>query len=163
MKYFFQKKIYSKKGFTLMEILLVIGIIATLAVIVFVVLDPAGRFQDARNARRRTDVETISSAIHQYIIDNKGTLPDGIQSAELQIGKQTDNMECAYYSDYCNVGNNECLDLSNSLAKYLKTIPFDSQNGSEFTTHYMVQMDENFIITVRACDAEGGNDISVSR
>lgn len=38
------------KGFTLIEILVVIAIIAILATVVFVALDPVTRFADARNA-----------------------------------------------------------------------------------------------------------------
>ena len=44
------------KGFTLIELLVVIAIIATLAVLVYVALDPVRRFQESRNSRRWTDV-----------------------------------------------------------------------------------------------------------
>ena len=41
-----------KKGFTLIEILVVIAIIAILAVVVFVALNPAQRIKDSKNSRR---------------------------------------------------------------------------------------------------------------
>ena len=57
------KKIRSRlQGFTLIELLIVIGIIAVLAAATFVALNPLTRFQDARDARRRTDISAVLSA-----------------------------------------------------------------------------------------------------
>jgi len=67
------------KGFTLIEILIVIAIIGILALIVFVSLNPLGRFSDARNSNRVQNVQAIAKAILQYSID-KGTWPAGIPS-----------------------------------------------------------------------------------
>ncbi len=76
----------TKQGFTLIEILLVIGIIAVLATVVVVSLDPATRFQNARDARRLADIQSILSAVQQYIVDHKGQLPSGLSTYEMQIG-----------------------------------------------------------------------------
>ena len=164
MKKYFPKKdrrANRSKAFTLIELLLVIGIIATLAVVVFVALDPAKRFSDARNARRQADVETILSAVHQYIIDNKGGLPAGLSQDETMIGNSSTG--CSNnYSGGCQANSDGCLDLSNSLSSYLKSIPYDSQTGSDGTTEYTIVADENGIVTVRACSAEG-TEIFVSR
>ena len=48
-----------RKGFTLIELLIVIAIIAILAASLFVALNPAKRFQDARDAKRNQDVESV--------------------------------------------------------------------------------------------------------
>ncbi len=66
------KKINKKKGFTLIEILVVIGIIAVLATIVIVAINPARQFAQARNTQRESNVNTILNAIGQRIADNKG-------------------------------------------------------------------------------------------
>ncbi|NTW26930.1 MAG: type II secretion system protein [Candidatus Moranbacteria bacterium] len=152
----------TKSGFTLVELLLVIGIIATLAVVVFVALDPAKRFADARDARRTSDVETILSAVHQYVIDSKGSFPAGIDNAERQIATATDT--CGVSGGGCGDGGETgCVDLSGQLAKYLKEIPYDPTAGiGPDHSHYTIVKDDNGIVTVRACDAEGGV-ISVSR
>ncbi len=63
------------KGFTLIEILVVIGIIAILAAIVIVAINPKKHFDDAVAAQRDANVNAILNAISQYTVDNKGTLP----------------------------------------------------------------------------------------
>lgn len=149
------------KGFTLVELLLVIGIIATLAVVVFVALDPAKRFADARSARRLSDAETILSAVHQFVIDNKGVFPAGL-GVDTEQALGTASGGCSNYYNGCNVQVDSCLDLSGDLARYLKTIPFDPQTGTTENTQYSILRNSNGIITVRAC-VEEGDPIVVSR
>jgi prepilin-type N-terminal cleavage/methylation domain-containing protein len=62
-----------KKGFTLIEILIVIGLIAVLAGVLIVALNPARQFSQARNAQRWNNVDTIISSIIANTTDNKGT------------------------------------------------------------------------------------------
>lgn len=152
------------KGFTLIELLLVIGIIAILAVVVFVSLNPAQRFKDARDARRSTDVETILSAVHTYIVDNKGTLPTGLSAgmAETQMG--TGASGCAIATGGCTVVATACVNLTTPLVKYLKSIPVDpTTTYTAASTGYSVVVDANGIVTVRACGTEGTTNISSSR
>lgn len=150
-------------GFTLIELLLVVGIIATLAVVVFVALDPAKRFADARDAKRTTDVETILSAVNQYVVDHKGAFPNGLDHDERQIGTSGDN--CSISSGGCSTTSSACIDLNkdDQIAKYLKEIPTDPDGGTAEMTKYTIGLDSNNIITIKACGAEGDNEISISR
>src|SRR3990167_1245836 len=104
------------KGFTLIEILLVIGIIAVLATVVIVALDPVTRFADARNSRRLSDIQNILTAVQQYIVDNQGSLPSGLDTTQKQIG--TASSGCALTANDCSGSTGSCLDLSTALARY---------------------------------------------
>ena len=65
---FFRKS----RGFTLIEILIVIGIIAILAAIVIVAINPAKQFAQARNTQREAGINALLNAIGQNMADNKG-------------------------------------------------------------------------------------------
>lgn len=150
----------SAKGFTLIELLVVIAIIATLAVVVFVALDPVRRFQEARNATRRTDVGSILTAISQSIVDTKGGLPTGLvaNGSVYQLGTCTSGG-----ATLCNGAQDACVNLATPLAKYLKTMPMDPQSGTPATSGYSVSVNSDNLVTVSSCLAENGETISVSR
>jgi prepilin-type N-terminal cleavage/methylation domain-containing protein len=56
-----------KRGFTLVELLIVIGILAILAVVVVLVLNPAQLLAQARDSQRISDLGSIKSAIGLYL------------------------------------------------------------------------------------------------
>ncbi|HSE29331.1 MAG TPA: type II secretion system protein [Candidatus Saccharimonadales bacterium] len=138
----------SKKGFTILELLIVITVIGILASIALVSYDPARRFADSRNSRRWSDVNTVLTAIHEYIVDNDGTLPTGLTAGQAV----TDIGTCG-----------TCDNLATPLANYIKDIPLDPSGGTTDNTGYTVAVDSNDIVTVAAPDAENGATISVSR
>jgi prepilin-type N-terminal cleavage/methylation domain-containing protein len=150
----------TKRAFTLIEILLAIGIIAVLATVVVVSLDPVSRFRDARDARRLSDIQSILSAVHQYVIDNQGAFPAGLDTTERQIGTASSGCDIA---GECSVSSGECVDLSSPLARYLKDIPYDPSNGSVDRSHYSISLNANNIVTVTACDSDDASIAEVSR
>jgi len=147
------------KGFTLVELLVVIGIISALSAVVFVALDPAKRFKDARNARRTTDADTILAAVHQYIVDTGGSLPAGVGATASQIGTCGSGG-----ATLCAGAIAACVDLGSTLSsnKYLKSNPIDPGTGTAATTGYSIAKDTNNLFTITACSAEG-TTIQVSR
>lgn len=150
-----------KKGFTLIELLVVIAIISLLSVVVFVALDPVKRFADARNATRFTDVNNIITAVHEYIVDNKGALPTGLTTGmtEKQLGSCTSGG-----ATLCPTAGAACVNLATPLAKYLKSLPIDKGTGADASTSgYSVTVDANNIVTIKSCMAENAEVISVSR
>jgi|SRR3990167_6745165 len=160
----------SRKGFTLIELLIVIAIIAALAIAVFVALNPAQRLKDAKDARRTADADTILTAIHASIVDSKGSLPTGLSTSmvEKQLGTSTGTPTCAISTGGCGVtGATDCVDLTTPLDKYLKSMPISPVSGSitytAATTGYSVSVDDNNIVTIKACGTEGTTNISVSR
>ncbi len=55
------------RGFTLLELLIVIAILAILAAVVIIVLNPAQTLAQARDAQRLSDLSTLKSAISLYM------------------------------------------------------------------------------------------------
>jgi len=134
----------SKRGFTLIEILVVIGIIAVLAAIVIVAINPARQFAQARNTQRTSNVETILNAVGQNLADNKGIFTcagASITSTANNIGT-TGGLE----------------DLSCLVPTYVTAIPFDPTNGTAADTKYDIKVDSAGRYTV--C-APGGAEAAI--
>lgn len=157
-------------GFTLIELLLVVAIIATLAVVVFVALNPAQRLKDTKDARRTSDVDSILTAVHQFIVDNKGNYPTNMPAAGTEVQLGTAASGCAIATGGCAVAAAACTDLmtgSTNLAAFLKSMPISPQSGATTydatKTGYALVRDTNGIVTVKACGTEGTTNISASR
>ena len=145
----------NKKGFTLIELLVVIGILAVLLAIVLIAINPARQFSQANNTKRRSDINAILNAVHQYAADNKGALPAGVTAVDQEI---------------TNAAANLCSDL---VTQYLAALPVDplTDNGTPITdcvaayaTGYnIVRSATDNRITVTAPDAELSEVISVTR
>lgn len=58
-----------RKGFTLVELMVIIAIIAILAIVVFLVLNPAEMLRRSRDAGRISSIGTIKAAINLYLVD----------------------------------------------------------------------------------------------
>jgi type IV pilus assembly protein PilA len=140
-----------KRGFTLIELLLVIGIIAILAAIVIVAINPTKQLGDARDAQRRSDVNTILNAIYQYSIDSNGNLPSTITTVATETCRT--GATCGTTID---------LSVLTSNGKYLVSMPVDPKSEDP-GTGYTVKKDANGRITVNATEVENAGTISVTR
>ena len=115
------------KGFTLLEILLVIAAIGILAAIVLVAINPTKQIESARSAQRRSDINSITKAIQQYSIDNNGQYPTGIEAGAKVIcntgsQKSTDTLSPTTLCD--NKAN-----LSVLVPTYIASIPQSDSNN----------------------------------
>lgn len=72
-----KNKVKSSRGFTLVELLVVIAIIAILSVTAYVAL--GGQTGKARDARRQQDLASIQSAVELYGIENSSQYPETLQ------------------------------------------------------------------------------------
>ena len=65
----------NKKGFTIIEVVLVLAIAGLIFLMVFIALPALQRSQ--RNTRRRQDMARILSAFDDYAANNNGKMPGG--------------------------------------------------------------------------------------
>lgn len=159
-------KIKNNSGFTLIELLVVILIISALAVVAFAALNPAKRLEDSRNARRTADVDSILTAVHQYIVDQGGNSSGlGLTTADQMLGTSSGVACPSLSANGCTVAAAACVNLSAStlLGKYLGSIPFDpGTNGTAGLTQYTVNENADGIVTVKACGKEGTANANIS-
>jgi len=154
-------------GFTLLEVLLVVAIIAILAGIVIVAINPGKNLGDARNANRSADVNTIINGIYQYELDNNGASPP--------IGSRTGAVAITTTAtEICNSTASTCtglvdLNVLSTNGKYLVGIPTDptcptgppacNANGAG----YKVLLTSNNRLQVTAPQAENSKTIQVTK
>ncbi len=162
-----------KKGFTLLEILLVVGIISILAGIVILAINPTKQLGDTRNAQRRSDVLTILNAVYQYSIDHNGSLPTEIPSTDKATacvdGHDASEIERTD-EDGTVIGTTGAVDLYTDLVvsaastTYLVNIPGDpSLDATTDDTGYHIFRSSSGRVTVCAPLAENQADIYVTR
>lgn len=147
----------TRTGFTLVELIIVIAIIAILAAAIFVAIDPARRLHEARNARRSSDVATILDAIKMYQVDNEGEHYVKIENAQEDayyiIGEEAlvCDSSCTAIGDAAIA----CIDIRDMGANYLDRVPMDPKIGTPERTWYYLMKGSNGAITVGACEPEG--------
>jgi prepilin-type N-terminal cleavage/methylation domain-containing protein len=163
---------YSQKGFTLIELLVVIAIIGILVAVVFVALDPATRFGQARDAVRQNDVQEILSAVKLYQVDNDGdhlasidalvagTVYMAVNGATMTTGCDDNNTSCT-----TNVtADTSCVNIAGLVSGgYLDDVPVspvgdvtwdDGSGASDEGSGYTISVASSGIVTVRACEDE---------
>lgn len=149
------KRHLNRRGFTLVEVLLVVVIIAILAAVVIIAINPGRQLAQTNNSQRRSDVKTILDAVHQYSVDNRGSVPAAITSTATVIGSGTGQIDV-------------CSDL---VPTYVAEMVFDpTATGAGYTdcstynTGYTVVQDATTgRVTVAAPSAELSETISVTR
>lgn len=167
---------YRQAGFTLIEILVVLGIIAILAAIVIIAINPAKQFAQARNAQRQSNINAILNAIGQRISDNKGTFSG---SFSIGSGASALNYTCPdisvltaatpiYVTGSAGAGvtagtvptcTSTSCDLYCLVPTYIAIMPFDPQATTITNTTYTLSQDSTGRIQI--CAPNAANETSV--
>jgi prepilin-type N-terminal cleavage/methylation domain-containing protein len=148
------------KGFTLIELIIVIAIIALLAAATFVAVDPAKRIGKAQDAQRWQDITAIADAYYKYVVDNTGsyvtTTADGtsyyiIHTAD---GGDTDPASCPGTSTSLTLP----VDLHGLVTGgYIGDIPDDPAGTDNTSTEYYFYKDSIGAIVIGACNKYSGD------
>ncbi|OGY98057.1 MAG: hypothetical protein A2855_00950 [Candidatus Liptonbacteria bacterium RIFCSPHIGHO2_01_FULL_57_28] len=159
MEIMLKKLIQKREGFTLIEILVVIGIIAVLATIVIIAINPARQFAQARDTQRTSNLNTILNAIGQNIADNRGIFTCSGSEFTLPGSATVIRASIAAADIY------DCL-----VPTYMPAMVCDPVEGEDcddsgqYNTAYTVSMATSGRITIAAPETELANpDLSVTR
>jgi prepilin-type N-terminal cleavage/methylation domain-containing protein len=125
-----KKNLNKKEGFTLLEMLIVIAVIAVLSAIVIIAINPARQLAQARNVQRASDIRTIYNAVQQYYIDNKEWPTSSLSSSLQDICLEEDT-----------AAQNNCISLNILVPNYLSAIPRDPLSTD--TTGYQIAINSN--------------------
>jgi type IV pilus assembly protein PilA len=151
----------NQKGFTLLEVLLVVAIISLLAGIVIIAINPNKQLSDTRNAQRQSDVTTILNGVYQYTLDSNGAPPSSITLSPQEICK-TGTLPAT-----CTGSTLTDLSVATLNGKYLVAMPSDPQCPASCNVNgvgYRISKDANNRLTVDAPNAVAdGKTISVTR
>lgn len=128
-------------GFTLIEILVVIGMIALLATIVLIAINPAKQFRQGRDTQRSANTNAILNAVGQYIADHKGALPPSLGTPPLVI------------ATISKAAINLCPDI---VSTYIPALPVDpsvttgpvTDCTTAYDSKYKISVDANSRVTI---------------
>ena len=118
MKFFF-----AKKGFTIIELLIVMAILGVLGVSVILVLNPLQQVKKANDARRKSDLKYITNLLNLYYNDN-GRYP---AAGTCALG--TAGFVYSIAGGACG-GTGGTSWISALVPKYAATLPIDPVNNT---------------------------------
>ncbi len=153
------KKASSKAGgFTLLEVLMVIGILAILATIVLVAINPARQFKIARDSQRTANVTAILNAVGQNMADHSGAFV-----CEGQITQ--------FPEEATNMTSDGGFDIARCVVPdYISALPYDPikdnahyTDDTDYNTGYSLLADADGRVTVSAEGELATTSISVKR
>ncbi len=149
----------NKKGFTLIELIIVVAIIALLAAATFVAVNPAKRIGEAQDAQRWSDVTAIADAYMKYAVDNSGSyVTSTTNGATYHIATTTGGTHSASHCTATTTTN--LVSIAGLITGgYIGVGPTDPTHayGTEgYHTQYYLYKDANGKVIIGACEKYSG-------
>jgi len=149
-----------RKGFTIIELLVVMAIIGILASVMVIAVNPAHQFAAARDTERQSDLYAILSAVYQYSGEHSGSLPD------TDGDPNTSNFPT---TRTCIGTVAPCFNLAGAgdsgqtiVPVYMPNMPHDPKTGNDQDTGYFIYVDPNGHL-VASASGEIKTDIGITR
>lgn len=153
------RKVKDLKGFTLIEILIVIGLIAILAAVTIIALNPTASFASARNSERNTEIAQLFNAI------NRGVVAGAIsQTGIVNTSTAAALPSCNSTTAPSNGVSASFLNITHTITPgYLAQVPTDpSTNNPQYLVCYQVAGGTNLTIYAPVTES-GGTLVQLSR
>jgi len=149
---------YSRRAFTLIELVVALGILVLLIASAVFIIDPARQLAKSRNNEREAHLNLFITAVGQNMFDNRGAF----SCSSGEIPSSTARM--ASSADNYNIG--PCL-----VPTYLQALPFDPSTSSatyvdenDYDTGYFILRNATTgRVTVSAPAAELEETIEITR
>jgi prepilin-type N-terminal cleavage/methylation domain-containing protein len=120
-------------AFTIIELLVVIGIIGVLAITLLALLNPAEAQRRSRDAKRLRDANTLQAIVSQYLEDGNtfGSVCTGSPDGGVTPGTPCTSTAASGDTATCaNVVGNWLGGVNADLCSYAQAIPVDPVNGA---------------------------------
>lgn len=146
-----------KGGFTLLELLLVIAIVAVLAGIIIFSMNPEKRVNDVNDAKSHANNQDLQKAFNAFVVDNSGNLPSGFF-----------NITTPGIYDICKNGTTGgCIKFDELVSNgYVQQIPLDERISNSVLTGYKVKYNPSnksaFLMTQEDYLSEVGDTTSLT-
>ncbi len=171
----------TKRGFTLVEILIAIAILGVLSAASFVAINPSERFKQSRDTERVADISNLNTLISQkrysHVRRDLGdvqvvyiSLPDTsatCSSYTLPTLPSGWTYACVTQENVLNVDGTGWLPVDISESRAMSALPLDPLNTQDYFYAYTIDSNEAFVLTAALESEEklkgtaitdGGND-----
>ena len=146
----------SKKGFTIIEVVLVLAIAGLIFLMVFIALPALQRSQ--RDTQRRDDMARFLSQLNQYQANNGGTVP-GDAMANWNVAES--GTDKSFITNYMKAGGDKFEDPSTGNTYKLKQNVQSCTKGSDCPNNAASETEMGIIYIVKNAKCEGEKPVYI--